>query len=99
MPWTGSSKTWSAWRPACERRGGARLAQGRLGRLLAQARIFGFHLATLDLRQHSERHRAALAEVFQRYGLAQDWAGLPEPLKVERLTAELLSPRPLTPAR
>ncbi|HEX6737234.1 MAG TPA: phosphoenolpyruvate carboxylase [Vicinamibacteria bacterium] len=78
---------------------GARLAQGRLGTLLAQARIFGFHLATLDLRQHSERHRAALAEVFQRFGLAGDWAGLPEEEKIRHLTAELLSPRPLTPAR
>ena len=78
---------------------GQRLAEGRLGRLIAQARIFGFHLATLDLRQHSERHQAALGEVFARWGLSEDWASLPEEAKVERLTAEILSPRPLTPAR
>ena len=32
---------------------GGRLADGRLGTLVRQAEIFGFHLASLDLRQHS----------------------------------------------
>ena len=39
--------------------GGERLADGRLGTLVRQAGIFGFHLATLDLRQHSARHASA----------------------------------------
>ena len=35
---------------------GARLADGRLSDLLTQAEVFGFHLATLDVRQHADRH-------------------------------------------
>ncbi|MCB0075888.1 MAG: phosphoenolpyruvate carboxylase [Anaerolineales bacterium] len=78
--------------------GAARLADGRLGDLVRQVRLFGFHLATLDLRQHAERHRLALAELFARYEIADDYAEWPEARKVERLTSELLTPRPLTPA-
>jgi phosphoenolpyruvate carboxylase len=77
---------------------GQRLADGRLGILREQAETFGFHLASLDLRQHSERHTEALTEVFARYGLADDYAAWPEERKRELLTRELLAERPLTPA-
>src|SRR6266581_988579 len=76
--------------------GGPRLADGRLGTLLDQAEIFGFHLATLDLRQHAERHTSALAEVFARYGLGEDYSQWPEERREELLTRELLNPRPLS---
>lgn len=82
----------------CARKG-ERLADGRLGILIRQAEIFGFHLATLDLRQHAANLRAALTEVFHRYGLADDYAALPEVDKVLLLTRELLNRRPLTPAQ
>src|SRR5207247_6740501 len=75
--------------------GGPRLADGRLGTLLAQAEIFGFHLATLDLRQHAERHTSALAEVFARYELGGDYAQWTAERREGRLTGERLSPRPL----
>ena len=78
---------------------GARLADGRLSDLLKQAEVFGFHLATLDVRQHAARHRAALAEVFARYGLADDYVALSEERRIALLTAELQSARPLAPAR
>ena len=77
----------------------ARLADGRLGSLVRQAEIFGFHLATLDIRQHAGRHTSALAEVFARYGLAAGYASLPEADKVTLLTGELASARPFAPAR
>ena len=79
-----------------ERHRGDRLAQGRLADLICQAQVFGFHLATLDIRQHSDRHRAALAEIFRRYRLAEDYPALPEAEKVRLLTQEITSPRPLT---
>lgn len=79
-------------------RGGERLANGRLATLIKQVEIFGFHLATLDIRQHAERHRSALAEVFERYNIAKVYAHWPEPRKIELLTKELLNPRPLTSA-
>jgi phosphoenolpyruvate carboxylase len=74
------------------------IADGRLRALQIQAEVFGFHLVTLDLRQHADRQREALAAVFRRYGDTDDWAGLAEEEKVARLTHELTLTRPLTPA-
>jgi phosphoenolpyruvate carboxylase len=70
-----------------------------LGALILQAEIFGFHLATLDLRQHADQLRSALTEVFRRYGLSEDYGALPELDKELLLTRELLGRRPLTPAQ
>lgn len=77
---------------------GARLADGRLGRLITQAEVFGFHLAALDLRQHAGRHTAALDEIFSRYGIAEGYGALDEEGRQAVLTAELARGRPLTPA-
>jgi phosphoenolpyruvate carboxylase len=77
---------------------GERLAAGRLATIVSQVETFGFHLVTLDLRQHSERHAAALDELLARYGIAQGYAVWPEQRKQALLTAELGNPRPLTPA-
>ena len=82
----------------CEHKG-ERLANGRLGILIRQADIFGFHLATLDLRQHADQLRSALSEIFRCYGLSADYAALPEIDKEILLTRELLGHRPLTPAQ
>jgi phosphoenolpyruvate carboxylase len=78
---------------------GERLATGRLGRLVNQARIFGFYLATLDIRQHAGRHAQALAELFRRYGMVADYLRCPEAERQALLTAEILNPRPLVPGR
>lgn len=75
------------------------LAEGRLATLIRQAEIFGFHLATLDIRQHAERHTQALQELFRRYQMAERYAAWPESRKVELLSSELLNPRPLAPAQ
>ncbi len=83
-------------RESLEQNRGERLAQGRLADLICQAQVFGFHLATLDIRQHSERHGAAVAEILRRYHLAEDYLALPEAEKVRLLTQEIASPRPLT---
>ncbi len=42
--------------------GATRLAYGELQHLLWQAEVFGFHLAELEVRQHSEVHAQALKE-------------------------------------
>ncbi len=75
-----------------------RIADGRVRDLQVQAEVFGFHLATLDLRQHADRHRAALTAVFHRYGDTDDYANLPEADKQALLAHELSIARPLTPA-
>jgi phosphoenolpyruvate carboxylase len=43
--------------------GAGRLAYGELQNLVWQVETFGFHLAQLEVRQHSEVHRLALEEV------------------------------------
>jgi len=45
--------------------GAERLAQQVLGPLLRKVRTFGFHLASLDLRQHAQLHRAAIDQIHQ----------------------------------
>src|SRR5690606_10378755 len=65
---------------------------------IRQAEVFGFHLATLDVRQHSERHVQAFQELFRRYRIAEHYGAWPEDRKVELLTRELRNPRPLAPA-
>ena len=79
---------------------GDRLAEGRFARLVQQARIFGFHLASMDIRQHSERHFEAVAELVNRYYRAQDpdfdYLGLSEEERTRLLVEEIESPRPLT---
>ncbi|WP_052667270.1 phosphoenolpyruvate carboxylase [Nitriliruptor alkaliphilus] len=78
---------------------GARaIADGRIADLEVQARVFGFHLVSLDLRQHAGKHRAAFTTLYRHYGEIDDYAALPEEEKVAVLERELASPRPLTPA-
>jgi phosphoenolpyruvate carboxylase len=79
--------------------GGHALADGRVLDLQVQAEVFGFHLVTLDLRQHARRHRATLNALFSRYGDTDDWEGLEEDERVEILVRELHTQRPLTPDR
>jgi phosphoenolpyruvate carboxylase len=72
---------------------GAVLVQPRLAGLMRAARIFGFHLASLDMRQSSDVHERVLAELFERAGVEADYAALAEADKVRLLLAELGQPR------
>ncbi len=78
--------------------GGQAIADGRIRDLQVQAEVFGFHLVTLDLRQHARRHRAAMADIFARYGDTDDWDGIDESERLAILARELTETRPLTPA-
>ena len=71
---------------------------GILAHLLAQVAACGFHLATLDVRQHSDEHERALDAVFASARVLPPgtrYADLGEDEKVALLTRELLNPRPL----
>ena len=72
----------------------APLADGALADARVRAQTFGFHLAALDLRQHSRLHQAAVADLLARAGVEADYAGLSEPDRVALLTRELENPRP-----
>jgi phosphoenolpyruvate carboxylase len=72
---------------------GAILIRPRLAGLLRAASIFGFHLASLDMRQSSDIHERVLAELFARAGVEGDYAKLDEAAKVQLLLAEIAHPR------
>ncbi len=78
-----------------EANGGQLLAQGRVARVRRIVALIGFHLATLDIREHAERHHGALADLFEPLGV--DYAALDRDGRTELLTSELLSRRPLAP--
>ncbi len=76
------------------------IADLRLDTLIQSVKIFGFHLATVDLRQSSDVHEAVLTELYRRnrttlQGKPLVYAELSEQEKVELLIAELHNPRPL----
>jgi phosphoenolpyruvate carboxylase len=71
---------------------------GRLPHLIRQVQAFGFHLATLDVRQHSEEQARALEEILGAAGVlpaGKTYHQLSEDEKVSLLTAEIANPRPL----
>ncbi len=68
---------------------------GRLGRLIRAVECFGFHLATLDMRQNSAVHERVLAELLSVAGVCADYAALDEDARVALLSGELGSLRPL----
>ena len=78
--------------------GNGLLADGRLRVLRKAVSAFGFHLATVDLRQTSDAHEALLAELFREARVAADYRALAEPDRERLLLGELASPRPLRSA-
>lgn len=68
---------------------------GALADALVQVRTFGFHLAGLDLRQHSRIHEAAVADLLRLAGVEDDYAALDETGKAAVLRKELATSRPL----
>ncbi len=79
---------------------GALLADsGLLPRLILQVRTFDFHLASLDVRNHSDEHETVLDEVMKQAGVlnGRRYSELSEVEKVRLLTRELGHSRPLAP--
>jgi len=75
--------------------GSAPLARGRLRLLRRAVRVFGFHLAPIDLRQNSDVHERVVAELLAVARPGSDYRALGEAARVELLLAELATPRPL----
>lgn len=70
---------------------------GRLGKLLVQAQAFGFHMASLDVRQHSRVHEEAVSTLLQLAGVVENYADLSEEGRLAILSTELDNRRPLLP--
>lgn len=75
--------------------GGPLATGGALGRLIRAVETFGFHLATLDMRQNSAVHQRVVADLLKGAGVEADYLALDEVARVHVLRRELNSPRPL----
>ena len=71
----------------------AMIAEGRLRRLRRAVATFGFHLATVDLRQNADVHETVIAELLAGAGVADDYLARDEAGRVALLRAELATPR------
>ncbi len=77
---------------------GARYAaQGTIRELIRLVQVFGIHMLTLDIRQHSVRHVSALSEIFAWCGVHANYAKLNPNERFDLLSKELLERRPLLP--
>jgi phosphoenolpyruvate carboxylase len=74
------------------------IAAGDLHDVIRQVEVFGFHLARLDIREHADRHRQTVRELFARSGDQRDYQGLGEEARQSLLARALGDAAPLLPA-
>ncbi|HXH60632.1 MAG TPA: phosphoenolpyruvate carboxylase, partial [Fimbriimonadaceae bacterium] len=79
---------------------GIQVESGLLARVWRQAASFGFHLAALDVRQHSARHEEAVNELLSAAGTLSsgEYLNMGEEERRSVLRQELQNPRPLVSA-
>ncbi len=71
---------------------GAVVARGRLAELIRAVDVFGFHMATTDLRQNSDQHEAVLKELLAAVRIVPDYSALIEHDRIA-LLLQLLAER------
>ena len=74
---------------------GSALVPARLAPLRRAIDVFGFHLASVDLRQSSDRHEETLKELLSVARVVDDYSSLDEAQRQKLLTDLLRDPRPL----
>jgi phosphoenolpyruvate carboxylase len=74
---------------------GAVLARARLKPLIRAAEVFGFHMATTDLRQNSSIHEHVVAELLRGANVESGYEHLEENAKIELLLLLLADARSL----
>jgi phosphoenolpyruvate carboxylase len=74
------------------------IARGRLRHLRRAVDCFGFHLASLDIRQNSSVHERTVAELIDAAVPGMSYLALNEEARIALLTNELRNARPLTSA-
>ncbi|GAC1446024.1 MAG: phosphoenolpyruvate carboxylase [Chloroflexota bacterium] len=68
---------------------GLRIANAALADVISQVRVFGFHLARLDIRQHRDRHIAALDELMGPTEEQSQYSALAENEKMSALESAI----------
>jgi len=71
------------------------LVAPRLAPLIRAVQVFGFHLATVDLRQSSDQHEAVVAELLRTARIEPDYSALGESARRTLLLKLLDDARPL----
>ncbi|MFC4304054.1 phosphoenolpyruvate carboxylase [Cohnella boryungensis] len=74
------------------------VANAYLKKLIRQVELFGFHLAALDVRQHSKEHENTMAELLSKTDVAASYPELSEQEKIDLLHGLLSSDKPLLSA-
>jgi phosphoenolpyruvate carboxylase len=74
------------------------IARGRLRHLRRAVDCFGFHLASLDIRQNSAVHERTVAELIDAAMPGMSYLALSEEARISLLAGELRNSRPLTSA-
>jgi phosphoenolpyruvate carboxylase len=82
---------------ALREQGAGFVADDALRDVIRQVEVFGFHVAVLDVREHADVHRKAVADVLSELGIEPDYANLPEADRIAVLTREIADRRPLIP--
>ncbi|ADB61371.1 Phosphoenolpyruvate carboxylase [Haloterrigena turkmenica DSM 5511] len=72
---------------------GESVVEAHVDPIRRQVATFGFSLASLDLREHQQKHTGAIAEALEREGI--DYRSLSEDERVELLTDAVLQDDPL----
>ena len=73
--------------------GSLSLTRGRLGQLRRAVDCFGFHLASLDLRQNSAVHERTVGELLEAVAPGTRYGAATEGERISALAAELTNPR------
>jgi len=74
---------------------GELIARGRLRQIRRAVECFGFHMATVDVRQNSAVHERTVAELCAVAGLANNYMDLSEDERIALLSREIASSRPV----
>jgi len=78
--------------------GATAAADGAIHDVARLVEVFGVHMLKLDIRQHSNRHASAVAEVFAAAGVSDNYLSLTPDERFNLLATELDCRRPLIPA-
>ncbi|WP_329007315.1 phosphoenolpyruvate carboxylase [Micromonospora rifamycinica] len=83
-------------RASLARNSGQLTAVGRLASTIRTVSAFGLHLATMDVREHAEKHHEVLTQLYAAVGEVSDYPSLSRLERTKLLADELTGRRPLS---
>jgi phosphoenolpyruvate carboxylase len=83
-------------RASLARNSGQLTAVGLVASVIRTVSAFGLQLATLDVREHAEKHHEVLAQMYAQIGEVEDYDALSREDRAKLLSAELTGHRPLS---